>query len=377
MAKIKNFFSTYKKRICALAGAISCAVSLILTIICYIVGGFLEGGTSVTIFDSISKAFGVIGAFSISTLIDALFGLTHIICLAILGLSTFLFVRRSIRVVRALLQKDDDRLADEMTFIRERSLNVWINLAMYVIFGTILSPLSLSAYAVVCLSFAVFGFAMSTTCLMFVAHDDIPLPSHIATECVRYVLAPIVVGITFIFAIPKGAVASIYFKIFNLVSSYDALLKSDQTLGYIKSIYFIVVESVLALVTIFLFIKLVTNLIDNITPNSRTYVADKHSAKKLFLILGIISGARVVLRFVMYTFFVDGGISADFMQMISAWFNSVRNDMLPLCLVCFTGFCLLFSSFERGEPKQEPTEDTSSFSLGNSFFTTLKPGQME
>lgn len=377
MAKIKEFFSTYKKRICAIAGASICAVSLILTIICYLVGAFIEKESSITFIDSIAKVFEVFAGASIPVLIDGVFGLVHLIFIAIIVLITIPFVRRAIKFIIALVKKDDDKLVEEMTFIRERGLSVCINLGLFVIFETLLSSYSLSAFTIVCLSFAVASFAISTTCLMFVAHDDIPLPSHIATECVRYVFAPLIVGVAFIFAIPSGAVSNLYFKIMNVVASLETMFESDQIMAVIRSLYYIAFEGICAIITVILFIKLLANLIDNITPNSRTYVADKHSAKKIFLILGIISGARVVLRFIVHNFLIDEGISADFLQMIFSWFNSVRNDVLPLTLVCFVGYCLLFSNFIRNEPKEDPKEETGTFSLGNSFFTNLKPGQLE
>lgn len=376
MGKIKDFFVAHKLKILGLTGAISCTISFVLTIFCYIFGVFVEGDSSITVFESIEKMFAITSQFSLPIAIEALFGLVHVSCLVSIGFHAVPYVLRSMKFVVMLLAKNDEKLADDMTFLRERALSVFVNLGVIITFGTVLSNFELSTFAIVCVAVTIVAFALSTVCLMFVAREDIPLASHIATESVRYTLTPVVMCIMFVFAIPSNALSSIFFKVFNIVASIDAIIASTETMTIIKTLYYIIFEGGCVVATVILFLVLVSNFFDNITPNSRTYLYDKISSKNLFLILGIISASRCVLRFVAYNLFIDGAITSSFEQMLKHWFVSVRNDVLPLTLICFVGYCLLFSKFERIEKKQEADPNTPPDYLGNSFFTSLTPGQM-
>lgn len=355
MDRIKEFFSTYKKRICGYTMSISAIISFLLLVATYLFGVFKASDGNVHIIDVLVKTVAIFQGFSILSIVDTLFGLAHIIAIAVLVIRAIPFVIRCILLVRSLIIKDDDKLVRNSEALREGTLSFAFCLSMLTVVGYIATGYGLSILAFITLIFIVVSFCLSTIALMFAEHEELPLTSYLVGQSIRYVVVPTITVFLFKLLVPARALVNIFYSVSSYLSALPTFEDAPEMMPIIQGGFVVFGEAIFTIAFVIFFVRLFGLIVDNISEDSATYVEEKQKIRTVFLILAILTFSLAALRFIVYNLLYEGGASADFVQMLTSWFNMTRNDLIPAFVISLAGFLILLTTFrKKPEVKKAP-----------------------
>ncbi len=339
---VKSTFGFRRLAFSTLSVIMSC-FSLLLILCSYAFGTFARGGEPTNIIDMINRVIRLFNDFSWLNILYA----AAIVVYVIIVVKTVKVLIDEIKATKgyfvAITKNRPSEVFKQAGESRGALESAFVLYIIYVIQGAALSGEYLSTLGSMALYIGVVSFVITNLTITY-SSEKLPDIEYLLVDLARMILIPVFIILMF----NHINVVGVYQSVGYGFSSFFAMNLEgvDGTLVF-QMVYTTFGEPTfkILLVTqmIFLCITCVDNMFQCNEPN-RMY--GKPPKDKFFGLVKILA-VWIIVRCIIYTFFVGGFIDIDVFKIIEKWFALIRNDLLPLILISIGGGVLLIPKYVK------------------------------